>query len=788
MDRKQFRQSYQRNYHLERRTSNQLGDEMHSVDGLEDQLMDDADFSWPLADVAGIADHRDAPPTSSIDLDVERSSDGDLVHDNSLINDGLVHDNSLINDGLVRDNSLINDGLVHDNSLINNGLVHDNSLINDGLVHDGILSDNNSSEVDINVDCSVEQGVEYEYEVQYEEYLDENDEGIYETWPKNYSFLKGKGFEHSLKFFFSISRLSRDHSNLLLAILRNFFKPDLPKDTRTFHKTASGVGSELARISGGSMWYQGVETVLRQYFGDTIPDVSTFTIQVSIDGLPLFNSSPVQFWPILIKVQELPNAPIMPIGIYMGQKKPEEVEQYLRPFVDEMNPLMDNGLEFGDKYVDVAISAFIADSPARSFIKSVKGFQSKHGCTGCHVIGDYLKSHKKVVFDSVDAEPRTDAGFRARLDADHHKEVRSPLEDLKNVDMINSFPVSDRLHLIDRGVTRKILKGLLENDFDRFGHWSSWQRQNISKFMVRTKLPSEVNRPFRGVDLLPFWKATEFRSFLHYISIIIYRDFMYIEAFNHYLLYFSSITIFSSTFHRPNWVLAGRLLKLFVKTFKVHYGRSNLVSNVHNLHNVYRDVLNHGALDDFSAYCFENHLNFLKRCVRSGNRCLEQVVSRSRDFASINNAASKLHCSVTYPKLTPTGIGIQLTADFLLMPNMKDQWFMTRSFGIVKFIKPHKTPTGSFSLVGKLFNHVEELFTIDTEDDIGPLHLSSSSLHMYKVNVDTPVRIIKIPLTAVLCKLVCVPLPHRSLSRYKFDSNHPSETLAFFPLLHTFAS
>ncbi|XP_050092062.1 uncharacterized protein LOC126575414 [Anopheles aquasalis] len=275
--------------------------------------------------------------------------------------------------------------------------------------------------------------------------------------------------------------------------------------------------------------------------------------------------------------------------------------------------------------------------------------------------------------------------------------------------------------------------------------------------------------------LLPFWKATEFRSFFHYISIIIYKDFMYEDAFKHNLLYFSSITIFSTTAHRSNWALAGRILKLFVKTFKFHYGRSNLVSNVHNLLYVYRDVMIHGPLDIFSAFCFENHLQFLnphrvKRCVTSGNRCLEQVASRSRDFASIHKATS-IRCSDTYPKLTKTAIGIQLTKIFLLMPNMKDQWFMTRSFGIVKFLKVHKNPDGSFMLIGKLFNNKEELFEIDTADDTGPIRFSSSILHMYKVNVNTPVRMVKIACTAVLCKLVCVPLPHRSLSRYKFDPN-----------------
>ncbi|XP_058127710.1 uncharacterized protein LOC131291215 [Anopheles ziemanni] len=190
--------------------------------------------------------------------------------------------------------------------------------------------------------------------------------------------------------------------------------------------------------------------------------------QVSVDGLPLFKSSATQFWPVLIKVEELPDAPVMPVAIFCGQTKPESVEQYLRPFVQEMNILMERGLKFGDKEVHLSISAFIADSPARSYIKSVMGFSAKHGCTKCTILGVHIKPENKVIFDSVHAELRTDAGFRAREDKDHHKGIRTPLEDLQNVDMIVNFPVSDRLHLIDLGVSRKILKGLLNNTFERF--------------------------------------------------------------------------------------------------------------------------------------------------------------------------------------------------------------------------------------------------------------------------------------------------------------------------------
>ena len=57
-----------------------------------------------------------------------------------------------------------------------------------------------------------------------------------------------------------------------------------------------------------------------------------------------------------------------------------------------------------------------------------------------------------MIFESVDAELRTDVGFKRRVDKDHHKPWRSPLEKLKKFNMIDGVPYEE-LHQFDRGVT-----------------------------------------------------------------------------------------------------------------------------------------------------------------------------------------------------------------------------------------------------------------------------------------------------------------------------------------------
>uniref|UniRef100_A0A182X301 Uncharacterized protein n=1 Tax=Anopheles quadriannulatus TaxID=34691 RepID=A0A182X301_ANOQN len=48
-------------------------------------------------------------------------------------------------------------------------------------------------------------------------------------------------------------------------------------------------------------------------------------------GQWLHNSRSMQFWPILLKIKELPKAPVMTAAIFCGLKKPDSIEEYLSP-------------------------------------------------------------------------------------------------------------------------------------------------------------------------------------------------------------------------------------------------------------------------------------------------------------------------------------------------------------------------------------------------------------------------------------------------------------------------
>lgn len=74
----------------------------------------------------------------------------------------------------------------------------------------------------------------------------------------------------------------------------------LPKDSRTLMKTPTHV--EIQTSGNGSLWYNGIQTCLEKIFKRLDRDMS-ITLNFNFDGVPVFNSSNIQFWPILSAIQ-----------------------------------------------------------------------------------------------------------------------------------------------------------------------------------------------------------------------------------------------------------------------------------------------------------------------------------------------------------------------------------------------------------------------------------------------------------------------------------------------------
>lgn len=144
----------------------------------------------------------------------------------------------------------------------------------------------------------------------------------------------------------------------------------VPQDARTLLQTHRNVIPVQALSGGGEYWHNGLTKCLSNAFQNLKKPIS-ISLNINIDGIPVFNSSKVSFWPILSNITEFPKISPMVVGIYCGGSKITDIGRYFSPLVDELEEIMANGVYINSHKVSVALRCFVCDSPARAFVKGM---------------------------------------------------------------------------------------------------------------------------------------------------------------------------------------------------------------------------------------------------------------------------------------------------------------------------------------------------------------------------------------------------------------------------------
>lgn len=183
-------------------------------------------------------------------------------------------------------------------------------------------------------------------------------------------------------------------------------------------------------------------------------------MQFNIDGLPIYKSSNLNFWPILCKVLHLTiNYKPYPVAIYCGPSKPKNVHDYFKDFVNEVSKLQIEGIRIERVQMKIYIHFFICDTPARVFVKCTKGHDGYNACERCIAYGQRI--NRKIVYPETNCRERTDENFRSMEFPDHHISL-SPLLNIEPpIDMISHFPL-DFMHLCCLGIMKKLINYLLD--------------------------------------------------------------------------------------------------------------------------------------------------------------------------------------------------------------------------------------------------------------------------------------------------------------------------------------
>lgn len=188
------------------------------------------------------------------------------------------------------------------------------------------------------------------------------------------------------------NQISHTALNSLLVILRQNYDASLPMDARTLLKTPANQSSLIKNMCGSQYYHFGLYKAVCDFLSRNDDDTSLqilenfrLSMKVNCDGIPLHRSSKAQFWPILVSFSceglKTKHSPVI-VGIFYGISKPNNIDVYLKEFIDELESLSSR-CSFGNHLISIKVSCFVCDAPARQFLKQITSYNGYSGCERC---------------------------------------------------------------------------------------------------------------------------------------------------------------------------------------------------------------------------------------------------------------------------------------------------------------------------------------------------------------------------------------------------------------------
>lgn len=439
--------------------------------------------------------------------------------------------------------------------------------------------------------------------------------------------------KENLRQWVSTHNITVNAVNALVQILNLNFCI-VPNDYRTLMGTPRK--TEITVLKNGKLTYFGIQKKLQvQLKSGLKSNVDKILLKVNIDGLPLFKSSSLEFYPILAVCNECIDASPFAIALFCGTGKPEPIEIFLTDFIKECKYLKLNGIQFEGNLYSFDIHYFICDAPARSYLRQTIGHTGKEACEKCTMIGQY--KNYRINFSQehfIPFPPKLDSDFMLTEKPKYIKGI-SPLLDL-DIKMVKQFPL-DPMHTIFLGVVKRLL---LCYFFDKSSAFKL--SQNLKRILDERStvlcgyITADFNRKCRSFKEIHRWKATEYRLFILYTYPVLFYEVLSKEQFELILMLHCAIFILSSYDLTEKYChIADKLLKNFVTKSAQVLNDDFVVFNVHNLIHIVEDVKLYGSLNDFSCFPFENYLYILKNKLHSTSKPLEQIHRRIEEIDNL---------------------------------------------------------------------------------------------------------------------------------------------------------
>jgi hypothetical protein len=382
------------------------------------------------------------------------------------------------------------------------------------------------------------------------------------------------------------------------------------------------------------------------------------TLQFNCDGAAVFKSSAFSIWPLTCTISELPLSirnkhPILHT-LWFGPSKPS-CNTYLKPFIDEIRLLYDEGIHWqavgtnAPHHAYVAATLCICDAPARAMVQELTQFNGKYGCGFCYHPGERVEKGRGF----VQVYPMNDvAEIRTHSETLHLAELAvetgtptkgikgvSPLFLLPSFDIVHSI-VPEYMHNILLGVTRQFIS-IWTDSANSSQEFFIRNVSHIDEIMLRIKPPAEIKRLPRRLSQMKFWKASELRHFLLLYSPVVLKDVLPRAYYAHWLLLVNGVTVLLGDAITSEMLSLSRsCFNKFVVLVSSLYGKEYVSYNVHCLSHLTDAVINWGPLWAHSAFVFEDVIRFLKTLYHGTQPVPKQVFQSFCTWKSIQHRSA----------------------------------------------------------------------------------------------------------------------------------------------------
>ncbi|XP_039309929.1 uncharacterized protein LOC120358747 [Solenopsis invicta] len=400
-----------------------------------------------------------------------------------------------------------------------------------------------------------------------------------------------------------------------------------------FHKLRRGCAEPdvLSDVNSGQAY--------RKLYGNVINNYD-ITLQWNADGVNIFQSSKISMCPIQVAIDELPyrlrKENILLASLWCSSKRPV-MDLYLKPFVDDLKDLHENGFDClppdFDAPITVRVHTFLAsvDSVERCALQNIHQYNGEYGCSYCLCPGETVNVGNGNACIYVE-EGRKRSKNQHEQDAikavTEHTIVRgvkgvSLLMLLPVFNIIKSFP-PEYMHSVLLGVAKFFLNAWFYNPA---GPWYIGTKRDVfNSKLTSIQPPREVTRTPRSINDLKFWKASELKNFLLYYSMPCLKALLPTRFYNHWsLLVFAMHIFLRDRITDADYIQVEKAIRQFIEQIPDLYGLEFMRYNVHLLLHIPKSVTYFGAVWAWSAFPFEGYNYVLRKMLFSSQFVLQQI-------------------------------------------------------------------------------------------------------------------------------------------------------------------